>query len=166
MFRFVSQYLNFLKPVPGAALVFDAWLRIATLFTHPEVSRYIDHIESEVCGWHNIRVSIHKYGGLQFNYASRQLGHIHGNGLLDMLFTREIKQQLMTVDERIKHHHVFKNNGWISFYIETEADAAYVIELFKMAYEGCRNKENAKPYAASPLVSNPSFFPPFHLQTW
>lgn len=153
MLRFVTQYFGFLKAVPGAALVFDAWLRVATLFTHPEVSGYIDSIDREVSEWDNIRISIHKYGGLQFNYAKHELGHIHSNGLLDMLFTREMKKQLMAADSRVEHHHVFKNTGWISFYIKTEADAAYAVRLLKMVYEGYRAKESAN-------VNHPSFFAP------
>jgi hypothetical protein len=144
MLKFVTRYLGFLKAVPGAALVFDAWLRIATLFTHPEVSGYIDKIESEISGWDNIRVSIHKYGGVQFNYARHELGHIHSNGLLDMLFTREMKKHLMAGDSRVVHHHVFENTGWISFYVKTEADAAYAVNLLKMAYEGYKVKESAR----------------------
>ncbi|MBD1365449.1 DUF5519 family protein [Mucilaginibacter sp. ZT4R22] len=142
MLRFVTQYFGFLKAVPGAALVFDAWLRIATLFTHPDVSGYIDSIEREVSGWDNICTGIHKYGGMRFNCAKHELGHIHSNGLLDMLFTREMKKQLMAADDRVTHHHVFKNTGWISFYIKTEADAAYAVNLLKMAYDGYKVKES------------------------
>ncbi|RWY49385.1 luciferase domain-containing protein [Mucilaginibacter gilvus] len=141
MFRFVTRYLGFLKAVPGTALVFDAWLRIATIFTHPEVSGYIDSIEREISGWDNTCTGIHKYGGLQFSYAKHELGHIHSNGLLDMRFSREIKQQIMAVDSRVEHHHVFKSTGWISFYIKTEADAVYAVKLLTMAYEEYRAKE-------------------------
>jgi hypothetical protein len=52
------------------------------------------------------------------------------------------------LDDRVKHHHVFKNSGWISFYIENEADAAYAVELLKLAYEKCKIKERANPHLA------------------
>jgi hypothetical protein len=116
-------------------LVFDAWLRIATIMVNPEVSDYIDDIETEVSAWQNIRTCIHKYGGLQFNYGSYELGHIHGNGLLDMRLSRKEKQRMMAEDDRILHHHVFKSTGWISLYIKSEDDAAFALQLLKMAYD-------------------------------
>jgi hypothetical protein len=135
MFHFVTKYLGFFKAVPGAGLVFDAWLRITTVLFNPTISDYIDTIENEVSKWPGAHISLHKFGGVQFNYQAYELGHIHGNGLLDMLFSREIKQGLMAGDTRIQHHHVFKSNGWISIYIKTAEDAAYAIELLKMAYD-------------------------------
>ncbi|OOQ58922.1 hypothetical protein BC343_08600 [Mucilaginibacter pedocola] len=95
----------------------------------------MDNIEAEVEKWTGITTSIHKYGGLQFNLGRRELGHIHSNGLLDMLLSRKIKQQLMEEDGRVQHHHSFKNSGWISFYIKDEADMDFAISLLRMAYE-------------------------------
>lgn len=135
MFRFVTRYLGFLKAIPGFGLVFDAWLRIATIMINPKVSDYIDNIETEVSAWQNIRISIHKYGGLQFNCGSLELGHIHSNGLLDMLLSRKEKLRLMAEDGRILNHHIFKGTGWISLYIKSEDDAAFALQLLKMAYD-------------------------------
>lgn len=135
MFGFVVKYVGFLKAIPGAGLVFDAWLRIVTVLFNPAVSDYIDNIETEVGNWKNVRLTIHKYGGLQFNYEQEEFGHIHSNGLLDILLSRKLKLQLSAEDARVQDHHIFKNTGWISFYIKTEDDAAYAVRLLRMAYD-------------------------------
>ncbi|OCX51273.1 hypothetical protein BEL04_20765 [Mucilaginibacter sp. PPCGB 2223] len=101
----------------------------------------MEAIEAEVLTWQGASAGLHKYGGVQFNYNGRELGHIHGNGLLDMRFSRSIKNKLL-VENRITHHHVFVNSGWISFYIRNEKDAEYALRLLKMTYDR-RNRINS-----------------------
>jgi len=132
-FTFIIHYLGFLKHVPLLPLLFDLHLKVWTGLTNRAILRSIESIENEVSKWPGVYSTTHKYGGLQFNYAGREIGHIHGNGLLDIRFTRAIKQQLMT-DHRIADHHSFNNSGWISFYINGEKDGKYAIELLRQSY--------------------------------
>jgi hypothetical protein len=133
MFTFVVKYLGFLKSVPLLAHVFDSQLKLWVLVSNPRLSGYLDNIEVEVSGWKGISVGVHKYGGIQFNYNGKEIGHIHSNGLLDVLFNRKIKCQLMN-EGLINNHHIFSNSGWISFYIKTKEDGVYAKELLRMAY--------------------------------
>ena len=70
---------------------------------------------------------------MQFNYKDVEIGHIHINGLLDILFDRKTKLQLFT-EGKIENHHTFINSGWVSFYIKQKEDKEYAIKLLKMAY--------------------------------
>ncbi|MES2063037.1 MAG: luciferase family protein [Bacteroidota bacterium] len=133
MFVFIIRYFGFLKFVPGLALLFDAQLKLWTLIANPNLLDWIDDIEKEVLTWPGTTVTNHKYGGLQFNYHGKELGHIHSNGLLDMLLSRKIKQQLMQQDRRVQDHHSFKNSGWISVYLKYHDDKHLAIELFEHA---------------------------------
>lgn len=137
-FKFVVKNFGFLKFVPLAPLVFDAWLKLWTLITNAEVLDAIEAIEAEVLTWSRTSAGLHKYGGVQFNHNGRELGHIHGNGLLDMRFSRSVKNELLT-ENRVTHHHIFINSGWISFYIRNKDDGQYAMRLLKMAY----NRRNA-----------------------
>lgn len=132
MFDWVVKYLGFLKHVPVLPHVFDALLKLASLLTNKNLTDYIDEIETEVLSWQHTHISTHKYGGIQFNNHNRELGHIHGNGLLDILLSREQKTLLMK-EYPIQDHHVFKNSGWISFWIKNSADKQIAIELLKYA---------------------------------
>jgi hypothetical protein len=132
MFNWVVKYLGFLKHVPILPHVYDAWLKLTSLFTNKDLPDYIDEIETEVLSWQHTYVSVHKYGGIQFNIFSREVGHLHGNGLLDILLNREQKSLLMT-QYPIEDHHVFKNSGWISFRIRTSQDKQIAIELLRHA---------------------------------
>jgi hypothetical protein len=134
MFKLTIKYLGFLKFVPGLAVLFDNWLKVYTLLANAAMLDWIDAIENEVLTWENTKTQTHKYGGLQFNCNGKEMGHIHSNGLLDMLLSRKIKQQLMH-EGRIQDHHSFKNTGWISLYMHTEADKRYALTLLKFAHE-------------------------------
>ena len=135
MFGFIVKYLGFLKFIPGLAQLFDAWLAAWSSVSHPALLNWIDEIEAEVLKWPDVTATTHKYGGLQLNYGRYELGHIHSNGVVDMLLGRKLKKLLMISDTRIKDHHTFRNSGWISFYMRWEGDKEAVLKLFKIAYD-------------------------------
>ena len=134
MFHFIVSNFNFLKHIPLLPQVFDNLPRVWVLLTKSELSTWLDEIETEVLSWQNTIVSIHKYGGLQFNYLGKEIGHIHSNGLLDVLFTLKTKKALLEI-ERISQHHVFIKSGWVSFYIKHPQDKKYALELLQLKYE-------------------------------
>lgn len=135
MFVFIVRYFGFLKHVPGLPHVFDALLRLHTLLFNYHLLETIDNIEAEVAHWEGVTTSVHKYGGLQFNFNGKELGHIHSNGLLDMPLSRAVKQKLMQQDVRVKDHHSFINSGWISVYMSAMSDKHLAIRLFKSKYQ-------------------------------
>lgn len=133
MFNLVVKYASPLKHVPVLPHVFDALLKIGTLLSNRNLVDFIDDIENEVLSWAQTSVHVHKFGGTQFNFFDKELGHIHGNGLLDILFSRKTKSELM-LKYPVKEHHVFKDSGWISFQVKTEADKKIAIQLLRYAY--------------------------------
>lgn len=138
MFNFMVKYLGFLKHVPLLAQAFDGQLLFWTLVSGSEIPGCIDEIESAVSGWRGAFVTRHKYGGVQFNFNDSELGHIHSNGILDIRFSKNLKQLLLN-QGRISHHHVFANSGWISFYIRSKEDVEYAKWLLRIAYEWSAN---------------------------
>jgi hypothetical protein len=134
MFDTVIKYLGFLKHVPGLPLVFNAWLKVWMVVSTPYVLDWTDLIEKEVLKWEHTKATIHKYGGLQLNYKGTELGHIHGNGLTDMLLNRKLKEQLMKEYDQVQNHHLFNRSGWISIYLKKPDDVRLAIRLFRMAY--------------------------------
>lgn len=138
MFSFIVKNFGFLKSVPLAAYVFDSWLKVYALIRNPELLNWIDEIESEVLKWPGVTISMHKYGGIQFNFKGKEIGHLHSNGLLDILYSQKVKTRLLK-DGRIQAHHVFKNSGWISFYINNSDDKKYAKKLLSISYSYSAN---------------------------
>jgi Family of unknown function (DUF5519) len=134
MFEFVVKYLGVLKHIPLLAHFFDAFLKIVTLLVNRRVLDYIDAIEMEVSSWPNVSVQLHKFGGVQFDFDNKEIGHIHGNGTLDLLLSRKTKSELL-IEGRIRDHHTFKNSGWITFLVRTSEDTEFALRLLRFSIE-------------------------------
>src|SRR5437773_1499965 len=133
MFDIVVHRFGFLKHVPLLPHLFDAMLKITTYFNNKRILDYVDEIESEVLTWQDTSIRFHKYGGIQFDTAKKEIGHIHGNGLLDVLFSREVKMQYIQAG-RVQEHHVFKDSGWVSLWVRDDDDKKLAVELLRRSY--------------------------------
>lgn len=91
-------------------------------------------IESAVTAWPSVEVVPHRFGGREFRVGRRELGHLHGDRLLDLPFPVQIRRQLVA-EGRVVPHHVMPESGWVSFYIRTAADVPRAIELLRLNYE-------------------------------
>ena len=88
----------------------------------------------EVAGsWAGVSVQPHRFGGLEYGLSGIELGHVHGDRLLDVPFTKKVRDLLITAGLAAEHH-ILKDSGWISFYLETQEDTAHALWLLKMSY--------------------------------
>jgi hypothetical protein len=133
MFKFVVRHLGFLKHIPLLAWLVDALMLIWNSAMNRDIPKFIDQIEEDVSSWDGITLCIHRFGGIQFNYRGEEIGHIHSNGILDILFSRKVRQELVDAG-RAAPHHVLPNTGWVSFYVLKEDDVERAIRLLKTAY--------------------------------
>jgi Family of unknown function (DUF5519) len=126
--------LKWLARIPGAPQVFDAMLLGATGVFYPARLRAISAIESAVRGWPEMRVDVHRLGGIGFFFRGRESSHIHGNGLLDCFVGRANRDRLIESGRALPHH-VFPQSGWISFWVRDEEDIQPALELIRIAME-------------------------------
>jgi len=124
--------LKWLARIPGAPHFFDALLFAATGLFYPKRLRAISDIESAVRSWPDMRVGVHRFGGIGFFFRGRESSHIHGNGLLDCFVGRANRDRLVASGCALPHH-VFPNSGWISFWIEDENDIEAALQLIRIA---------------------------------
>ena len=133
-FAFAVRRLKWLARIPGAPQVFDAMLLAGTGLFNPKRLRAMSAIEAAVRRWPDMRVGIHRLGGIGFFFRGRESSHIHGNGLLDC-FVGRANRDALVASGRALPHHVFPNSGWISFWIEGENEIQAALELIRIANE-------------------------------
>ena len=80
-------------------------------------------IRAEVSGWPGTTEAPHRFGGVEFNLGTREIGHLHGDRLLDVPFPRRMRDALIA-DGRAEPHHVLPQSGWVSFRIRSPAATA------------------------------------------
>jgi len=132
MFRFVVRHLRWLARVPGLPQLFDAALLAWTWLAHPARLAAMQEIEKHALTLPGVRLRAHWLGGIEFARGARELGHLHGNGLLDLFVGRE-QRDLLVAAGRAEPHHVFAQSAWISFWVRTPADTPSALDLLAIA---------------------------------
>ena len=94
----------------------------------------IEAIERELLSWPDVTVGQHRFGGREYRVGKRELGHLHGSQVADLLFPRAIRDELVSSGKVSPHHHV-PDSGWISFYFRGEEDIPFALALFRRNYE-------------------------------
>src|SRR5882672_11740085 len=92
-----------------------------------------DAIVCEVSAWPGVTIGRHRFGGTEFRYGPRELGHLHGNRLADLPFPLLVRNDLVAAG-RAEPHHIHPESGWVSYFIHGQADIACVVALFRLNY--------------------------------
>lgn len=93
-----------------------------------------EQIKQAVLSWPDITAEPHRFGGTEFRIGTRELGHIHGDALVDIPFPTKVRDELVT-GGRAQPHHILPESGWISFYLRTVEDIQHAIDLLRLSFE-------------------------------
>ncbi len=87
-----------------------------------------------VGAWEGVTVQRHRFGGVEFRVRQRQIGHIHGDRMADLLFSLRERRLLVSSGSAYPHH-ILPGTGWVSFPIRSVHDIPAVISLMRQNYE-------------------------------
>jgi luciferase-like monooxygenase len=108
------------------------------------MTNILDSIQKEILSWPFVTAEAHKFGGIEFRLNKREMGHIHGERLVDLPFPMTIRNKLVS-SGRVSPHHVLPQSGWVSYWINNgEKDVPEVLELFRMRYEQLKPRSQPK----------------------
>lgn len=99
-----------------------------------KISGAQQRIVSVVETWDGVRSAPHRFGGVEFVIGRREIGHIHGDSLVDIPFPKKVRDMVISAG-RAEPHHVLPDSGWVSVYLREEADVTRAIELLRQSYE-------------------------------
>jgi hypothetical protein len=91
-------------------------------------------IRSAVTSWPGVQAHPHRFGGIEYRYGRKEMGHVHGNRLADLPLPRRLHDEAIAAG-RAAPHHVLPETGWVSCWISSAADVEVVIGLFREHYE-------------------------------
>jgi hypothetical protein len=98
-----------------------------------------EKIQQTVAAWEGVSSHPHRFGGIEFRLGKRELGHLHGNFLLDIPFPRKVRNELVE-SGRVAPHHILPESGWISFYIRRNEDVEEAIKLLNISFGIAKEK--------------------------
>jgi predicted DNA-binding protein (MmcQ/YjbR family) len=91
-------------------------------------------ISEMVTSWPGVTAQPHRFGGVEYGIGKREIGHIHGDHLVDIPFPKRVRDELVAAGRALPHH-ILPETGWVSFYLRQESDVEQAIALLRESYE-------------------------------
>ena len=98
-------------------------------------------IHKTVLDWPDVTAHLHRFGGTEYRLGKHEIGHIHGDYLVDIPFSTKIRDELVAAG-RAEPHHIFPDTGWVSYYLKQPADIDGAIDLLHYSYELARKQKD------------------------
>ena len=92
-----------------------------------------NRIREAVTGWERVTEAPHRFGGVEFRLGRRELGHIHGDQLVDIPFPKRVRDQIVSAGEA-EPHHVLPGSGWVSVFLRSQEDVERAIRLLRRSF--------------------------------
>jgi hypothetical protein len=70
---------------------------------------------------------------LEFRLERRELGHIHGDRVVDIPFPKRVRDEIVAAREA-EPHHILPNSGWVTLFLRTDADVDRAIRLLERSF--------------------------------
>ena len=91
-------------------------------------------ITEALLSWEGTSCAPHRFGGVEYRLGTRELGHIHGDHLVDIPFPKKVRDEIVSAG-LAQPHHILPETGWVSFYLRQEEDVQTAIALLRRSYE-------------------------------
>ncbi len=79
-------------------------------------------------------VAPHRFGGVEYVIGKREIGHIHGDHMVDIPFPKKVRDEIVAA-VRAQPHHILPETGWVSFYLRQDDDVEKAITLLHESYQ-------------------------------
>jgi len=104
------------------------------------VAKAAEKIATAMQALPGVTSSAHPFGGTEYRLDRREIGHVHGDSLVDIPFTKKIREELVGAG-RAERHHILPDSGWVSVFLREPGDVDRAIELLRYSYERVRPRE-------------------------
>jgi hypothetical protein len=93
-----------------------------------------EKIHTALQDWPGITSQPHRFGGTEYCLGRREIGHVHGDSLVDIPFPKKIRNELVKAG-RAELHHILPESGWVTIYLRQAADVDRAIELLRLSFD-------------------------------
>lgn len=87
-----------------------------------------------VTGWEETEHAPHRFGGTEYSVGRREIGHVHGDSLVDIPFPLQVRDELVKSGQA-EPHHILPKSGWVSIFLQNPSDVDRAIRLLRKSYE-------------------------------
>jgi len=134
-----SKLLGLVFKLPFFPQTFDQFLMFTSQISNKTKYAMIQKFISNICSWEKTSTGTHHLGGVEFYLNNKAIGHIHGNGRIDILFSKKLKDTLVK-NKMASEHKFLPGTGWVTFTLINEEDFDHAISLMQLSYNIIYNK--------------------------
>ncbi|MAU09792.1 MAG: hypothetical protein CL607_08230 [Anaerolineaceae bacterium] len=109
-------------------------------------------MQAAISQWEDVTVVSHRFGGIEFRLGKVEIGHVHRDGLVDIPFTRAIRE-VVVAEMLAEPHHILPDTGWISFWVGRTGRVEQAIDLMRLSY--LQKRSRREPAAAAKAETLP-----------
>jgi len=113
---------------PHPAYVYNLFYKL----TQARLQQLIAAIEKDILTWNGLSAHEHTMGGIAFKYNRKEIGHVHWNGDLDIIFGPKLTGEILKI-EAVKRH-LFVPDVAVTFPIRCAEDLPFAIALLRLSY--------------------------------
>jgi Luciferase len=107
-----------------------------------------EQIRDAVLSWSDVTAHPHRFGGTEYHLGRREIGHTHGDYLVDIPFPKSVRNELVAAG-LAEPHHILPASGWVSLYIRNAGDVEKAIALLRRSYDlAAKRRVGEKPVSA------------------
>jgi hypothetical protein len=108
-----------------------------------------EQIHKAAMSWPGVAAQPHRFGGTEYRLGKREIGHIHGDHLVDIPFPKNVRNELVAAGVA-EPHHILPNSGWISFYIKRGDQVESAIGLLRRSYDLAADRKEGRAVRTGP----------------
>jgi hypothetical protein len=96
---------------------------------------------NEVSAWGGVTCHDHRFGGVEFRVGTREIGHVHSFGIVDIPFTVKMRDALIRAG-RGELHHWLPDSGWTTVRVSA-GKSENALHLLRLSYLRIQQKNGA-----------------------
>lgn len=100
-------------------------------------------LTEELLTWDGVTKHPHRFGGIEFQLNGKEIGHLHGNRLFDLLSPKSERDRWIE-EGKARPHHMYPDSNWVSVYLNSEQDVAHAVEIARFKFERMQERQKNK----------------------
>ena len=93
----------------------------------------------DVAAWEGVTLEEGRFGSTRFMVGRRELGHLHGDSVLDMPLPKSLKAKLIDRGEARQHRFTKPDSGWVTIELDgSDESRERAVALLRERYEHAR----------------------------
>ena len=105
---------------------------------------HLTKLRDAILSWPGVSGQPHRFGGVEFRMGGAEIGHLHDNGILDIPFTRLVRDELIS-QNRVTRHRWVPDSGWATFRVRTQDDVSRGLWLMRLSSLRFKLKTASRP---------------------